>query len=310
MHVVGIGQCSWDYLATLEAFPAVDTKTEIGDWQEQGGGPVATALVTVRRLGIACTFHGVIGDDPEAEKIRVSLQDEGVDTAGLVVRQQAVSQKAFIAIERRSAKRTIFWQRPTGTPLLAEELPDTFLDGCDFLLLDGLMTDVSLFAAQTARKRGIPVMLDAGKVRPGMLEIAALCDYLVASEQFAIDLGWNGIPESFRETAGRLGAPVVTITLGERGSISYHADETMTIPAFSVDALDTTGAGDVFHGAYIFGLLSGLELADTIRFASAAAAMKCTRIGGRSGIPGLTDALEFLESRGIMLQKPRKKPPL
>lgn len=302
MHVVGIGQCSWDYLATVKDFPVVDTKAEVGDWQEQGGGPVATALVTLARLGISSNFHGVIGDDPESSKIRESLQVEGVDTGGLVVRQQAVSQKAFIAIERGSAKRTIFWQRPTGTPLLAEELAETFLDGCSFLLLDGLMTDVSLFAARAARKHGIPVMLDAGKVRPGMLEIAALCDYLVASEQFARDLGWNGFPESFRETAGRLGAPVVTITLGERGSISYRNNETIMIPAFPIDALDTTGAGDVFHGAYIFGLLHGLELTDTIRFASAAAAMKCSRIGGRSGIPGLPEALEFLANKGITLQ--------
>ncbi|HOP41068.1 MAG TPA: PfkB family carbohydrate kinase [Geobacteraceae bacterium] len=305
MRVVGIGQCSWDYLATLDTFPAVDTKKEVGDWQEQGGGPVATALVALSRLGISCNFHGAIGDDPEGRKIRESLHGEGVETAGLMVRKHAVSQKAFIAIERGSAKRTIFWQRPTGTPLLAEELPETFLDDCGFLLLDGLMADVSLFAARTARKRGIPVMLDAGKVRPGMLEVAAHCDYVVASEQFALDLGWDGIADSFREEAGRLRAPVVTITLGERGSITFQDGDTMTIPAFPVDALDTTGAGDVFHGGYIFGLLHGLALADTIRFASAAAAMNCTGIGGRSGIPGLTEALDFLATRGFILQLSR-----
>lgn len=301
MRVVGIGQCSWDYLATVDSFPASDTKAEVGNWQEQGGGPLATALVTLARLGIPCNFHGVVGNDPEGEKIIQSLHGEGIGISGLVRREQAVSQKAFIAIEKRSAKRTIFWQRPSGAPLLPDELPESVFDDCCFLLLDGLMPEVSLIAAEKARGSGIPVMLDAGKVRPGMLEIAGLCDYLVASEQFARDLGWNDNPASFQRQAMSLGAPVVTITLGAQGSITYQDGEMIITPAFQVEALDSTGAGDVFHGAYIFGLLRGLDLADTIRFASAVSAMKCRRIGGRAGIPNRTEALRFLSERGIVL---------
>ena len=169
------------------------------------------------------------------------------------------------------------------------------------LLLDGLMSEVSLFAANKARNLNIPVMLDAGRVRPGMVEIAGLCDYLVASEQFALDLGWTGVPQVFREQAQGLGSTVVTITLGAHGSITYRDSEIIAIPAFQVDALDTTGAGDVFHGAYIFGLLQGLDLADTIRFASAVAAIKCTRIGGRAGIPDKEASLRFLAERGVVI---------
>jgi sulfofructose kinase len=301
MRVVGIGQCSWDYLAVVDSFPAIDTKAEVNDWQEQGGGPVATALVTLARLGVPCDFYGVVGDDPEGEKIRKSLCSEGVEISCLVTRENAISQKAFIAIEQGSAKRTIFWERPSGNPLLAEELPESLFDNCCFVLLDGLMSEVSLFAAHKARNLGIPVMLDAGKVRPGMLEIAGLCDYLVASEQFARDLGWAGNPADFQNHAKSLGAPVVTITLGGQGSITYRDTEIIVTPAFQVDALDTTGAGDVFHGAYIYGLLRGLDLADTIRFASAIAAMKCSRIGGRAGIPDKAEALRFLAKQGITL---------
>jgi len=163
------------------------------------------------------------------------------------------------------------------------------------------MSEVSLFAAHKARKQGIAVMLDAGKVRPGMLEIAGLCDYLVASEQFARDLGWAGNPADFQDHAKRLGAPVVTITLGGQGSITYRDTEIIVTPAFQVKALDTTGAGDVFHGAYIFGLLRGLDLDDTIRFASAVAAMKCSTIGGRAGIPDRAEVLRFLAKKGIIL---------
>jgi ribokinase len=299
VRVVGIGQCAWDYLAVVDSFPPVDTKQEVREWQEQGGGPVATALVALARLGIPCDFFGVTGDDVEGGRIRESLVSEGIGIQGVITRSDASSQTAFIAIERGSGTRTIFWRRPSGEPLQPEELPDDCLDDCVFLLLDGLMTDVSLFAARQARELGIPVMLDAGRVRPGMLEIAKLCDYLVASEQFAIDLGWDGRPESFLSTAQELKAPVVTITLGKRGSVTFHTDEILTVPAFPVDTVDTTGAGDVFHGGYLFGILRGLDLPDTIRFASAVAALKCTRIGGRTGIPDLAKALHFLGEKGF-----------
>jgi sulfofructose kinase len=298
MRVVGIGQCAWDYLAVVDSFPKVDTKQEVREWQEQGGGPVATALVTLARLGIPCEFFGVTGDDPEGDCIRESLLSEGIEIRSVITRSNASSQTAFIAIERGSGTRTIFWRRPLGEPLLPGELPADFLDGCDFLLLDGLMTEVSLFAARRARELGIPVMLDAGRVRTGMVEIAGLCDYLVAAEQFALDLGWDGHAENFLFTARDLTAPVVTITLGKQGSVTFREGEIITVPAFSVDSVDTTGAGDVFHGGYLFGILRGLDLPDTIRFASAVAALKCARIGGRTGIPCLAEALDFLTRNG------------
>ncbi len=262
---------------------------------------MATALVTLARLGISCAFFGVIGDDDLGEKARHSLAAEGVDTAGVVVRAHADTQAAFIVIEQGSGKRTIFWRRSSGPPLRGDELEAGFLDGSDFLLLDGLMADVSLHAARLARDRNVPIMLDAGRVRPGMLEIAGLCDYVVAAEQFALDLGWNGTLEAFSELARRLGAGVVTITLGERGSITCCNGEIFRVPAFAVEAADTTGAGDVFHGGYVFGLLRGWEVRDAVIFASAAAAMKCRKVGGRAGIPSLPEVTQFLEERGMIL---------
>ncbi|MDD3293636.1 MAG: sugar kinase [Geobacteraceae bacterium] len=302
MRVIGIGQCSWDYLAVVPSFPEPDTKLEVEEWHEQGGGPVATALVTLARLGAPCEFLGVTGDDTEADRIRESLIAEGIGIRGIITRSNASSQTAFIAIEKETGSRTIFWRRPSGPPLLPGELPPDFLDGCNFLLLDGLMPDVSIFAARQAMERGIPIMLDAGRVRPGMLEIAELCDYLVAAEQFALDLGWDGRPEAFLSTAKELKAPVVTITLGKRGSVTFRDGEIITVPAFPVNAVDTTGAGDVFHGGYLFGILRGSSLSDTIRFASAVAALKCTRIGGRTGIPSLAATLDFLERNGFPIR--------
>jgi sulfofructose kinase len=298
MVVAGIGQCSWDYLAEVDSYPGADSKKEVLSWQEQGGGPVATALVALRRLGVECGFFGIVGDDGEGGKIRRSLVDVGVEVSGLLSRRGASSQAAFIAIERGKGTRTIFWRRPSSRPLSPEELPGDFLEGCDFLLLDGLMAEVSVHAAKKARDASVPVMLDAGRVRQGMLEAASLSDYVVGSEEFARELGWNGDPVSFTPRAGKLTPGVTTITLGQRGSVTYSGGEIIAVPAFEVDAVDSTGAGDVFHGGYVYGLLRGWKLPRTLRFASAMAALKCRKLGGRAGIPGLEEVLGFMESQG------------
>lgn len=295
--VIGIGQCCWDYLAVVDAYPAVDSKKEVSCWHEQGGGPVATALVTLRRLEIPCRFHGVVGDDDLGNRIIDSLVAEGIDVTGVLRRTGAKSQRAFISIEEKSGLRTIFWQRPTGEPLAPAELGPDFLQGGRLLLLDGLMVAASLFAAGEARRLGIPVMLDAGRIRPGMLELAALSDYLVAGEQFFLDLGWDGGEATFDGLASKIGAAVVTVTLGERGSLTWHQGKVFHQQAFSVEVVDTTGAGDVFHGAYAYGLLQEWQLEDTVAFASAVAALKCRQVGGRTGIPALGEALAFFSEQ-------------
>jgi ribokinase len=137
-------------------------------------------------------------------------------------------------------------------------------------------------------------MLDAGRIRPGMLELAALSDYLVAGEQFFLDLNWKGDDATFAGLASKIGAAVVTVTMGARGSLTWHHGQVFHQQAFPVEVLDTTGAGDVFHGAYIYGILQGWQLKDIVAFASAVAAMKCRKVGGRTGIPTLGEALAFL----------------
>lgn len=303
MHVTGIGQCCWDYLGVVDAYPEADSKVEMQDWQEQGGGPVATALVALARLGVSCRFFGIVGDDDQGKMIRQSFIDEDVDVNGLITRIQASSQLAFIAVERESGRRTIFWKRPSGEPLRPDELSGHFLDGADFLLLDGLMGEVSLYAAQEARARRIPVMVDAGRIRPGMLELARNCDYVVASGQFARDISpcWETSLQDFMKQLESLGLSMVTVTLGERGSITFNHGEIIRIPAIPVKAVDTTGAGDVFHGGYIYGLMQGWDICETVRFASAMAALKCTRIGGRAGIPDLLETRQFLTGQSSPL---------
>lgn len=302
MVVAGIGQCCLDSIALVDAYPETDTKKEVLLWTEQGGGPVATALATLSRFRIPCRFAGVVGDDDAGFKILQSLLGAQIDTTYLAEREGATSQRAFIAVEKAGGRRTVFWQRPSGPALMPDEIDDDFFHNVKFLLLDGLMKDVSLSAAKRARELGIPVMLDAGRVRDGMLELAGLCDYVVGSEAFARELGWTGDGAAFAEIVREHGWGTTTITLGDRGSFTYHGFRSLYVPAYPVEAVDTTGAGDVFHGAYIAGTLQGWDLETVLYFASGAAAMKCTVFGGRKGIPELPALVRFLQQRGIDLQ--------
>ncbi len=300
MNVVGLGQCALDYLFVIDSFPLPDTKKEVNDWTVCGGGPVATALVSLSRLGVNCFFYGIASEDQIGKEIRDSLERENVDVNGLLKRSDSCSQVAFIAVEKESGKRTIFWKRPSGSPLKPEEIKSSFLDNADFLLLDGLMAEASVYAARRAREKNIPIMLDAGKMRKGIIELASICDYVVASEEFGKDLTGEGHAGSFDPEEALMlmksfGTKASTITLGNKGSVTMAGDEVFHVPAFKVSVVDTTGAGDVFHGGYIYGLLRKQGIKDAVRFATAFASLKCRKLGGRGGIPALEEVEALLK---------------
>jgi ribokinase len=285
MLVAGLGQCSWDTLFFVDSYPPVDSKQEISGVIEQGGGPVATALVALRRMGISTRFSGIAGDDVAGRKIEDSLNTEGVDTSGLISRKGCASQMAFIAVERGTARRTIFWQRPKGGTISPDELDHGFLKGASLLMLDGLMPEASIHLARRARDLGIPVLLDAGRLREGMLELAALSDHVVGSEGFGLELGMDPEnPEEFRQQGIELFPRGLTVTLGENGCVHFGADCYHHLGAYEVDSVDTTGAGDVFHAGFAYGLLYGFDIMRTLRFASAAAALSTRALGGRAAL--------------------------
>ena len=183
--VFGIGQCSLDYLGQIPAYPPPDVKCEFSNLVVQGGGPVATALVALKRWGLDAFMAGVAGDDDFGAQITYSLTSEGIDTGGLVIRKNHHSQFAFIVSEPATARRTIFWRRPTGHPLRPEELDLNLLLKSRALHTDGLFPEASLFACRKAKEAGIPVIVDAGSLRDGMLEIAKLSNCFVTSETFS-----------------------------------------------------------------------------------------------------------------------------
>ncbi|HPL32891.1 MAG TPA: PfkB family carbohydrate kinase, partial [Smithellaceae bacterium] len=183
--VFGIGQCSLDHLGLVAAYPPPDVKCEFTNLLLQGGGPAATALVALKRWGARCHIAGVLGDDGFGTQIKALLDAEGLDTSGLQIRKQHQSQFAFIASEPALARRTIFYQMPTGEPLRPEEINTGILLSSQALHTDGLFTEASLFACRKAKAAGIPVIVDAGTLRDGMLEMAKMSDCFVTSEVFS-----------------------------------------------------------------------------------------------------------------------------
>ena len=287
--VFGLGQCCLDYIGKIFSYPQADTKCEFSDMVIQGGGPVATALVALARWGISCAFAGVIGDDHFGTMIKSSLDDEKINTSGILVRNGFESQFAFIVAEPSVGRRTIFWQRPTGPSLTPEEIDYRLVRNAKVIHTDGIFTEASLAACKVAKDAGVQVIVDAGSLREGMLELARLSDYFLASETFAKALVGEYKPLEACRKMAELGPKVVCVTLGSKGYIALDRGKIIERPAYQVEAVDTTGCGDVFHAGFIYGLLEKWNVDKCFDFAAWVGAMVSLRLGGRAGIPTLAD---------------------
>jgi len=292
--VVGLGQCAVDILGTLERYPAIDSKCELDAALIQGGGPVATALVTLARLGVASAFVGRIGSDDFGRRIRVGLTAEGVDCRHLLVDVGKKSQFSFIAVEQERGRRTIFCHRGSARPLTVNELPTEVICQSRLLHLDGTHLEAAIAASHLARRNGVVTVLDGGSWRPGLEELLPLVDHAVVSARFAAQLAPGEPISQALPLLLDYGCRAATVTNGEAGSYTLGADGLgFQQPAFAVQAVDTTGCGDVFHGGYLYGLFRDWSLRRTVRFAAACAALKTRALGGRTAIPN-SDEVERL----------------
>jgi ribokinase len=292
--VLGIGYTALDYLGLVPHLPREDTKLEVRDFTIQGGGPTATAMVTLRRLGLAAAYVGKVGDDGFGARMLEELRAEHVDVGSVVVEPGASSQFAFIMVDEATAARTILWTRGTVSRLAPGEVDLDLVDSARALFIDDLEPEAALAAAARARLAKIPVLIDAGSLREGVRELLPLCDYIIASEHFAEQI--SGGPNLGRaiETLLEFRPKAAAVTLGARGCLACAEGRFIEVPGFEVRAVDTTGAGDVFHAAYLFGVLQGWDAFRCCVFSNAVAALKCRKLGGRAGIPSFAEAVEFI----------------
>jgi len=289
--VVGVGLNATDTLILVPRFPAYAGKEPFVDEMYSPGGQVASAMVACAKLGLRTKYIGTVGDD-ERGRIQIdSLQGTGINLDHVQIREGCANQSAYIVIDQSTGERTVLWRRSDCLRLEPDEITPEMIVCARLLHIDGHDTAAVGRAAAIARQHSIPVTVDVDTVYHGFDKVLPNVDYLITSSEFPVR--WTGEGDPFRALIliqEEYGMKVAAMTLGSFGSIARMDGKFCYSPAFVVNCVDTTGAGDVFHGAYCYGVLQGLSIRDTLDLSNAMAALNCTAIGARGGIRDLNAA--------------------
>jgi sulfofructose kinase len=279
VDVLCIGHASYDLVFSVDHHPAEDEKTFATGFIDCGGGPAANAAVMVANLGLKAAFAGYLGADFYGDKHLKELNGHGVDTR-LVVRGTAPTPISTVIV-KPDGKRALINYKIGTHPLPADALDLTCVKP-KVVLFDGHEPHVSKDYCRELRERKIPTVLDAGSLHEGTQALMSQVDYLACSEKFALQ-----VAGSVELALDRLAeaAPHVVITLSERGLYWRRGAEQGFMAAFEVADVDSTGAGDAFHGAFAAAVAQRLDWEDALRYASAAGALCCTKMGARPGLP-------------------------
>ncbi len=293
-HVVGMGLNSVDFLTVVPEFPAPNSKMKMLHFSKQGGGQVATALVALSRWGVKTKYIGKVGGDELGQFSLQSIRQEGVDVSSVTIEPGATNQFATIIVDGSTGDRTILWNRDDRLMYREGELRKEAVCCGRLLHLDGHDIRAAIHCARWAKEEHIPTVVDLDKVEPLTSVLIGEVDFLITSSRFpALYTGISDREKAFlelqKETHGFLCA-----TLGHSGAMARVNADFFYAEGFKIEAVDTTGAGDVFHGGFIYGLLQNWEVEKILRFANAAAALKCLDLGGRRGIPTLEKTKQFM----------------
>jgi sugar/nucleoside kinase (ribokinase family) len=287
--VVGMGLNSVDFLTVVPEFPARNSKMRIQQFSKQGGGQVATAMVALARWGVKTKYIGKVGGDELGSFSLDTIREEEVDISSATIELHANNQFAMILVDGVSGERTILWDRDERLMYREGELKKKDICSGKILHLDGHDIRAAIRSAQWAKKEGIPTVIDIDKVEPLTGKLVGQIDFVVTSSRFptlmtGISDREKALIELQKQTSGFLCS-----TLGHEGAMALVNGEIIYVKGFKIKAVDTTGAGDVFHAGFIYGLLQNWELVEILRFANAVAALKCLDLGGRKGIPTLEE---------------------
>jgi sugar/nucleoside kinase (ribokinase family) len=294
--VFGVGQNALDRVCEVDGLLQLGEKREMPGCRDLPGGQVATAVLACARLGLRCAYAGKLGDDAAAALALAPLREAGVDLSGVQTVAGASTQTAVILVDGPSGERTLLWHRSAALRIAPGDLDRARVESARALLLDAGDPEAAAWAAGIARNAGIPVILDADHYRPELAPLLSRVDFPLVSQGFADSFSGSGsIREALRMLSG-CGARLAAVTLGGRGTIAASGEDVIEVPAFAVDARDTIGAGDVFHGAFAWGLLEGWGAARVLRAANAAAAMNCRFPGAQGGVPDRAELEAFLQS--------------
>jgi sulfofructose kinase len=293
LDVLCVGHACYDLVFAVDHHPAHDEKARAQAFVSCGGGTAANAAMTAASLGARTAFLGYLGSDIYGDQHMAELQAAGVDTTS-VVRGRGATPISAIFVKPDGARSIVNFKgdtnRLTGADVAFRSVRPRVV------LFDGHQPALALSIAEWAQEMGILTVLDADTVNEGNVELLHRCSVVAASERFAHDFTGAATPQEAMAALAR-SAPNVIVTLGERGLIWQRGADTGALPAFRVEVVDTTGAGDAFHGALAAGLAKAMEWLPLLRYASAAGALCCTKHGARLGIPTAEEVSELLMRR-------------
>jgi sulfofructose kinase len=297
VDVVGVGINATDTIIRLPNFPALDSKVEIISAERRAGGQTASAIVACRRWGLATRYVGKVGDDEAATFQRDELYREGIEAQWISV-LGCMSQSSFILVDESSGERTVLWKRDPRIALLPEELRPEWIQGVPILLVDGHDTAAAARAARWAREASSLVVGDFDNRYAGVEELLECVDFPITSKEFPARLtGKSDLLKSLPMIHASFKCRLTSATLGRLGVLAWNGAEFHLHPGFRIRAVDTTGAGDIFHGAFAYGLVRGWPVDDILEFSCAAAALNCEKHGARGGIATVVE-IERLRHRG------------
>ncbi|HEV8129677.1 MAG TPA: PfkB family carbohydrate kinase [Acidobacteriota bacterium] len=293
--VVGVGANSVDWVCVLPQFPRFDSKLPLKEVHQLGGGEVATALTVCSRFGLRTKYIGKTGNDANGVFTRQDLQAERIDL-GSVVEADCRNQFAIILVDEKTGERTVLSHRPREIFFKDGDLRRNDVCQGRLLHVDGTDQRAALRAAQWAREEGIPVTIDIDRVDTFTGELIRSVDFLITAGHFPSDyLGISDRDKAIRTLSEEIVGGFLCCTLGAEGAVVCYMGQLLRFPAYPVNAVDTTGAGDVFRGAFIYALFQRWPLEQTIRFANAVAGLSCERLGARGGIRTMDEVVEFME---------------
>jgi len=296
--VIGMGTCCVDLLACVEEIPPSNGATLLEQYSSQGGGKVPTALVALACLGTENGRIGMVGRVAGDRFGQFSLYDfhhHGIDTSHVQIQEGGKTAFAIVVSENKSKSRTFLKTNGEVGRMSEQDLDLEYFRNCRFLHLEHA-NDIEISAAIIVHKIGGRVVFDADRYWPGMERIVPHIDVFIASEDYFKKAFPQGAMEENMRILQKQGPDMVVVTLGDKGCVVLDGADYCEVPGFNVQVVDTTGAGDVFHGAFIYGLLQNWSSKRIAQFANAVAAIKCTGVGGRAAIPTYTVTEKFIET--------------
>jgi sugar/nucleoside kinase (ribokinase family) len=295
--VIGIGESSIDEVFRLPGVFGPNVKLPVSSRQVRYGGQVATTLATCASFGLRTAMLGTVGYDDHVAGLCTALEDRGVDTTLLIMRPVR-HRRAIVLVSEQTGDRAVLWERDKQLALAADEIARAPIERARLLHVDEVDVDAALVAAGIARNAGIPVTSDIDGHTDRTGELIGAVSVPIFAEHVPRALTGETDPERALRALRQRHSGMLCVTLGSRGSMLLDGHQLYSAPAPQVTAVDATGAGDVFRGAFIYAMLRGDRPADILRFANVAAALSCTREGALDGVPTRHEVEEFLKDKG------------